>query len=603
MSSLLERSTILLVTLSVAFFAAATEAAAQFDASNPKRVGVVILPIEVEYAEDRGLAADMERVLGAGLAGRIGHPVYTGSQVRPALEDGVKGCLVDRFCIPFMGDQFNVSLVLHVRFQKTGEEVTLEVDFYATGNGLRMSSQRVTLAVGDRSALLGSFIGWIKELFAASLLVNAESLAGTQGVIGSTGKKEEQLARDLASTRRKTTSSRREDFGSLREAEVGFDRSDPSADLRKFSEGGEGTFEDRWEEQSQKPAPRPQSGRREPAQGVEEPPDYEQDLDLDLDLDQLEEQSAPPQRSSEPSRRQANKAKDSLSLDARQTSGASVRSYGEAQRAGFGPREYQRFTRSGLTMEAFQERRWAHGRRFHLRLGGYYGLGWLTRRYATIIYIPATGQKSEEYAWESLGFSAVNPGLSLGLGYAPLDFMEIEFEFSLMMAQQDLRNEYIWQGAEVPTNKGAPPRSQRTAHVLTDLRLRFFPRPMARVKFSPGIGVTVAVMGGYQIDDQGPLQYSARPVAGLVGLTPLVGITAAISPFVSLYVDLLPTIILSRGAAEFEELQFFNGETERIGLQDADLNPPLRGCGGSEGAGFSSCPLLFRAGVGTMVMF
>jgi len=254
-------------------------------------------------------------------------------------------------------------------------------------------------------------------------------------------------------------------------------------------------------------------------------------------------------------------------------------------------------------MEGFLDRRWAHGRRFHVRVGGSYGLGWLTRRYATIIYIPATGQKTEEYAWESLGFSAINPGFSFGVGYAPVDFLEIEFDVSVMLAQQDLRNEYIWQGAAVPTNKGAPPRSQRTGHVLADLRARFFVNPMGRVKFAPGLGVTMLVMGGYQIADEGPVQYSSRPTAGLVGLTPVVGMTAALSPFLSLYVDVLPTILLTRGAAKFEELAFSNGETERTGLTDSDLNPPLEGCGGSDGEGFSSCPLVFRLSVGTMIMF
>jgi len=571
-------------------------ATAQFDLNNPGSVGVVILPFTLEYAEDKPLAARMEKVLSSRLRGRIGRRVVGSVEVLPALEDGVEACLADRYCIPFMGSQFNVSLIVHVSLQKTGEELALEVDFYATGNGLSLASKRATFAIGDDAGLLRVFSGWIKELFDASLLVSAESLAGEGGVIGSEVGEEERLAAELQATRRKERSSRRQDFDSMREAEVGFDRSDPTAELRAIAAGGEGTTDSSAarSKQEERPAPSYEKRRKE---APESP--YQNEIDLD-DLDDLDERPQARPKSKRNSKRGADK---SISLDARQNSGRSVRSYSEAQRAGLGVREYKRFTRTGLTMDAFLDRRWAYGGRFHIRAGGYYGLGWLTRRYATIIYIPATGQKTEEYAWESLGFNAVNPGFSLGLGYAPLDFLQVELELSVMAGKQDLRNEYIWPGADVQTNRGLPPRSQNTAHLLTDIRARFFVNPMGRVKFTPGIGVTIGVMGGYDIADDGPLQYSSRPVAAVVGLTPLVGMTAALSPYLSLYVDLLPTILLSRGAAKYEEFMLFGGATERVGLQESDLNPPLDGCGGSQGEGFSSCPLLFRVGVGTMILF
>ena len=571
-------------------------ARAQFDLKNPASVGVVILPFTLEYAEDKPLAERMEEVLSSRLRGRIGRRVVGSVEVLPALEDGIEACLEDRYCIPFMGSQFNVSLVVHVSLQKTGDELALEVDFYATGNGLRLAAERATFAVGDDAGLLLSFSGWIKELFDASLLVSAESLAGEGGVIGSEAGEEERLAAELKATRRKEHSSRRQDFESMRDAEVGFNRSDPTAELRAIAEGGEGTTESSSArfEPAERSAQRPEKRQKETSKSS-----YQNEVDLD-DLDDLDERPKTRPKSKRNPNRGAGK---SISLDARQSSGRSVRSYSEAQRAGVGVREYKRFTRTGLTMDAFLDRRWAYGGRFHIRAGGYYGLGWLTRRYATIIYIPATGQKTEEYAWESLGFNAVNPGFALGLGYAPLDFLQVELELSVMAGKQDLRNEYIWPGADVQTNRGLPPRSQNTAHVLMDLRARFFVNPMSRVKFSPGIGVTVGVMGGYEIDDDGPLQYSSRPIAAVVGLTPLVGMTAALSPYLSLYVDLLPTILLSRGAAKYEEFMLFNGGTERVGLQESDLNPPLDGCGGSQGEGFSSCPLLFRVGVGTMILF
>ncbi len=569
-----------------------SSAGAQFDAGSPSSVGVVILPFTLEYDEDLVISAKMERVLAKQLSRRIGRAVFAAEAVLPALEDGVAGCLADRYCIPFMGDQFNVSLVLHVSMKKTGEELALDVDFYATGNGLKIASKRVTLAVGDDAGMLRSFSGWIKELFAASLLINAESLAGEGGAIGGDLREEEQKVAELEATRTKQKPSRRSEFQPEGEASAGFDRSDPAADLRAIARG------DGAGKRSVRRKDVPERSRKERSAP---PPDRaEYSYDGDVDLDNLDEDMQPRSKAKRKPKKQARKP---ISLSASQDSGRSVRSYSDAQRAGLGVREYKRFTRTGLRMDDFLDRRWAHGRRFHIRAGGFYGLGWLTRRYATIIYIPATNAKSEEYAWESLGFSAVNPGFSLGLGYAPVDFLEVELEVSVMLATQDLRNEYIWQGAEVPSNRGLPPRSQRTAHVLADLRARFFVNPMSRVKFSPGIGLTISVMGGYEIEDDGPLQYSSRPVAGLVGITPLIGMTAALSPFLSLYVDLLPTIILSRGAARYEELMFFNGETERVGLQESDLNPPLDGCGGSQGEGFSSCPLMFRVGVGTMIMF
>ena len=144
---------------------------AQFTQDEPESVGVAILPFTVEYPEDRKLASSMEAALREKLGDRIGHPVYTAVDVRPALPEGVAGCLADRFCIPFMGDQFNVSLVAHPSMLKIGEELSLSVDFYATGNGLRIAAKRVTLRVGDHDALLRSFTEWVGELFDASLLV------------------------------------------------------------------------------------------------------------------------------------------------------------------------------------------------------------------------------------------------------------------------------------------------------------------------------------------------------------------------------------------------------------------------------------------------
>jgi len=588
--------------LSVALLPAAVSA--QFDVRDPQSVGIAILPFTVEYSEDRKMASDMARVLRSKLPRQIGHPVYTARDVLPAVEEGVPACLADRYCIPFMGDQFNVSLVAHVSMSKLGEDLNLEVDFYATGNGLRFASKSSQLRVGDDPGLVRVFSGWVNELFEVSLLVSAENLAGEGGVVGGESGEEERLAAEFEATRRKKKTSRREEATTMREAPMGFDRSDPTAALRAVAEGAEGVEDVEMEPRTRREEPRPRRSRKSE-------PSYESDYDFDSPDEEGGFYSSQSRTKSEHKSKRRDNSR--LSLDARQNSGRSVASYSDAQRAGLGTREYKRFTHTGLTMEAFLKRRWAHGRRFHLRVGGFYGFGWLTRRYATIIYIPATGLKTEEYAWESLGFAPDrntegdigNPGFNLGVGYAPLDFLQVELDVSVMIAQQGLRNEFVWQGSDVPTNRGEPVKTKRSAHVLLDLRARFFANPKGRVKFSPGLGMTMVFMEGYEDlpGSDAPREWSSRPVATMVGLTPLLGVTAALSPYLSLYVDVLPTIVLHRGAARYEELQFFSGETERNGLAESDLNPPLEGCGASQGEGFSSCPLFFRIGAGTMIMF
>ena len=65
--------------------------------------------------------------------------------------------------------------------------------------------------------------------------------------------------------------------------------------------------------------------------------------------------------------------------------------------------------------------------------------------------------------------------------------------------------------------------------------------------------------------------------------------------FVSLYVDVLPTIYLNQSAARFEDHALFNGATEEK-LSESDKEPPLFDCP-------STCAFMGRVAVVTMFLF
>ncbi|MBN96155.1 MAG: hypothetical protein CL928_19110 [Deltaproteobacteria bacterium] len=561
------------------------EVHAQFNRDKPSEIGLVIMPFSVQYEEDRSITFLLEDYLRTKLPGRIGHPVFVSADVQPAIPMGKAGCLEDRTCVELLGGQFNASLVADVKMSRTGSEIFLEVDWFTTGNGLRIGRESVAFETGDEDSMVAAFVSWYRLYYDTSLRLNADNRANEGFVVGEPTSEQRSRIDSYREGREKSLSSRKQDFGAGRDDETTFDRGDPTADLRSLV-----TDDDDYYGDGDKARPPRERKRRK-----QENDSYSIDDELyDLPAKKSSARRPPKStRSPAPKRSTNSYDSDDIDLDAEETRGTSVASYTQAQRAGIGAREYKRFARSGLTIARFKDRRWAYGGRFHVRAGAYYGFGYLTRRYATLIYIDLGARKTDEYMWESLGASAANPGGGFGIGYAPIDLLDIEFELSFMYAKQDLRRE--WKSRDIGESGPQGPEGRPTAHVLTDLRVRFFLKPEWRVKITPGVGVTLFFMSGYDIDPEPPLEYSNRPLATVVGLTPLIGINASLSPYVSLYVDVLPTIYLSQSSARFEDHVLFGGATEE-NLAESDKEPPLFDCP-------SSCAFMGRVAVGTMFLF
>jgi hypothetical protein len=614
-------------------------ALAQFDPRKPDGVGILFMPFETDREADRSVVFLLEDYLQTWLPRKVRHPVISGNQALPAIPQGASACLADSLCVQMLGGQFNVSLVVRSTVSRAGSDLRLDAEWFATGNGLKLARESTSFPSGQEKAMVEAVASWFTKYFDASLRISPENRAGEGGVVGG-GSDDRERLEDYQRARTKKVSSRREDFGESDERQL-FDRDDPTADLRRALDDEDDPYPDRRSEDRDERAGRSNSSssssRSSGSRDSDElpPVDDEELEDLDdpnpsrsrsgasssdsssparssssrsssssRDSRLVDEDLSSPSSSSrdeededldapEPTRASARADRrrdaDELDLDASDRRGRSTGTYDDAQRAGYGPREYRRFTRSGATFEEFQSRRWAYGGRFHLRVGGYYGFGSLWRRYATIVFVRVGGVKTDEYMWESLGWTWFNPGGGLGFGVSPVDLLEIEYEFSVMYGKQDLRREY--DSHEIGTNYPALPESRASLHVLNDLRARFFILPRKRVKPNAGIGATILVMSGYKIPPEPPLDYSPRPAAAVVGLSPVAGVTVAATPFLSLYVDVVPTVYLTQGAAKYQDHQLFNGAIEAY-LPAEKMQVPL-----------STIPMMARVAVGTMIMF
>ncbi len=554
------------------------EARAQFTADKPNDVGTVFMPFVAANESDDSLAFLLEDLVGAKLRKKLRRPVYVGRDVTVALTGTASACLRSSDCVILLGGQFNSSLVASVLVLRKGSDIQIDVDFYTTGNGLKATRESFTFPVGDEDLMIGELARLIDELFETSLKIRPESLTAEGGVIG--GPEDEDRIEELERSRRKKVSSRREDFGSVPPSRLE-DDAEPG-DLR-----GELADEaDEEEELETRPAPRKTKGKQSRDEDMtadvsdldDAPDDEPEDIDDEPTDDDIDLDDAPPEEEPE-----------ELSLSASQTRGDSVTNYMEAQRVGIGKREYERMARSGMPFDEFVERRWAYGRRFHLKVQGFYGLGGLTRRYASTIFVRAGNVKTEEYGWESLGASFANPGGTLGVGFAPIDILEIALDVGVMYARQDLRREY--DGQEIGSNIPQTPQSASTAHVVADLAVRMLLLPKKKVKIAPQVGATVLVMSGYNIVADPPLTYSPRPAAVVVGVTAGAGVVIALSPFVGLDIGITGTYFVAQGAAKYEEYQFFDGVTEPF-LDPAKL-----------GARLPEVPAMGRLTVGPRFLF
>ena len=99
--------------------------------------------------------------------------------------------------------------------------------------------------------------------------------------------------------------------------------------------------------------------------------------------------------------------------------------------------------------------------------------------------------------------------------------------------------------------------------------------PSKRFKLTPGLGVTAIVMQGFPITPEPPLDYSSRPVAGVLGITPLIGFIAQISPFVGINVDATGTVYVVQGATNYQQHDVIAPVVEPGYLDPAKKQAPI----------------------------
>ncbi len=590
---------LLVCALSALFLLPPAGDAYAFDARNPASVGVVVMPFETARDEDESLGFLLEDFLKANLERRLRRPVHVGTDVVPALTGRPRDCLVDQDCVRLLGGQFNSSLVALVVVRRNGDTVTLDVDWYTTGNGLKVTHETTSFASDRTKEMLAAFSMWVDRLFDPSLRVKAENRAEVGGLLTTSESDQTARRRDYERGRRKTVSSRREDFERDETRSTVSSRDDPTAGLRALV-GDEDDTSERARDRRDR--------RREPVPDLDEDlvleePDEDEDVDLDEDLDDdLDEpvRARPSTRTAPPPRK---KPARETSLSAEDSRGDALAGYNDAQRAGYGPRETKRFQRSGLDFDSFDTGRWGFGKRFHLRVDFAYGLGGLTRRYSSLVHVRAGGVKSEEYSWESLGLSFVNPGVRVGFGVAPVDIFEFGVDVGVMFGSQALRRESIDESdpnetvvsicTEADCPEDATWKTANTSHVTVDFGARFFIVPRGRVKPWAGIGGTLLVMAGYEIEPDGLFDYSSRPPAVLFGVTPQGGVAISASPFVTINVGVQGTFLAAQGNASHLGDEFFNGTTPELsGIPEATKEIPHR-----------AEPWMLRIFVGPMILF
>lgn len=553
--------------------------AASYGDGDSSEVGVALFPFEVEDSDERSLAFALEAALQRGLPGLIGQPVYTGRETNRALSVPIGECTEDRFCVRLFGSQFRSSIAVRVKIFRVGGEVQVETEWFTTGNGLRVGRENTSFAEDDSESLTQSFATWWAVYWDTSLRVQPERRAKEGGMVddsrGSGGDWYSKEKKALRKTKEAAGSRRREDFSSTNsETDLIFDRNDPTADLRKVVAGQEG------EARTSGPESSPEGNRRvdSPSGGGNRTTGGVVNSDARA-AGRDREPNPGDRRESSGSRTSARPGGGGLSLGT----------------AGFSKREARRFEKSGLDSAEYQARRYALKKRFYLRAGGLYAGGYLMRRYFVLAYVRAGGIKTEEYGWESLGAMPATGGGTIGVGFAPVDTFGVEVDLGMMAAQQSLRWEY--EGSDIGTNStensGAGPdaEDQGVMHITLDIRARGFVFPKRRFKLTPGFGVTMLIMTGFKITPTPPLNFSSRPDAVIVGLTPVFGFNYAITPFVSFFGDFSATIYVAQSHADDEFHDFFGGGTTSE-VTPQFLEPRIQ-----------SKPIMARAAFGVMLNF
>ena len=648
----MNRALPLLLFLSLLVLSAAP-ARAQFNARDSASVTLVLLPLSPTAETDPNIPYVIEAYLDPRLARSLRRGVSLGDEVQKVLRlndvSSVSDCVSDRECVRLLGSQFNASLLVDGVIDQRGDNLRAALTWYATGNGLAVRRDQIDFALGKEKVLLDALVKGHKELFPTSLKLASENRAGEGGFIAlseqENRERREEIERNTIEAQYGERDRERDDDDRDRrrddrvDTDRLMDRSDPTADLRALvGEGDEG--KDRGTTARPKPKRRKQDRSRDTASRAA--PDERDDVDLstfddgyddsrrdrrvrDDSADDTDRRSRSDRRddsargsdqrdredrySSRDDRRssRSSSSDDDEPLDLYESAraqsgddelgrrdlspdrGDSDVNHAEFLSRGFSEAEYRRFVNKGWTIDEYAQKRWSFAQRLRLTLALNYGLGYITRRYSNTIYVRAGNSVSDEYNWESPGFAANGIGGTLGVGFLPVDGLEVGADVTVMYGEQKLQLQYA--SDDLGTNIQAPVQTRPVPHFVLDVGARAFLPPLSRFKVTAGGSFTLLFAQGYAISDvQPPLIYSSRPAAIYVGATPRVGLNVALNPHVTLGLDVLFTIWFTRGEAQFEDELVHPGETAHL-LSDQKAPPP------------PTQPILLRAVFGPTFVF
>ncbi len=247
----------------------------------------------------------------------------------------------------------------------------------------------------------------------------------------------------------------------------------------------------------------------------------------------------------------------------------------EAAEQGIGKIEFRQFQWSGLSVREWKHRRFDHKGTFHIRAGGFYGLGGLDMYYSTRVVVnPTTGAPMENYYWQSLGFSAGSGGGALGAGFGVSSVVEIGLEFAVIAGEQWLLRERRTPDSVTINTFGTtsrPPPQGAAAYLGVEPKARFYVLPFKRLKPYGGLALEMLFMPGFKIPEEWA---EDRPASFVLGFQPALGLQLDTPTKLGFFLEVPFTVYLATDHAVETGTE---GETDY--LTDSEQNemyPPTR---------------------------
>lgn len=232
--------------------------------------------------------------------------------------------------------------------------------------------------------------------------------------------------------------------------------------------------------------------------------------------------------------------------------------------------EYHQFQRSGASYDSWQERRFSHKGKFHLRFAGFYAMGGIDMYYSERAVLNST-EVLERYWWQSFGMRAASGGGTFGLGFGVAAPVDISVEFSLLYGEQWLMREYRNPDGSQSTidthNEDNPIPRGPAMHVLIEPKGRFYFTPHKAVKPYGGFGVALFFMPPFEVPEEWAQD---RPGTFVLGLEPALGVQFDTPVGLGFFIEAPFTIYL---ATDHGIEQGTSGSTAYLTEEEKNLPP------------------------------